>query len=215
MQHIIPNVTAKYPRLNATYKFDSVEQRSVKCDPLDDGAAYEMQFVMDMDTAKTLNGLCLEAWKNAAAMDPKKKQWPEKPGLFPYKKLDDGTVVGKAKLKGAYGTDKVDPPLQVDAKRNRLPADFMLTTGSRVNLSVTIVPYNTGAVNGVSLRLRAVQVLELAIGMTASDPFSAVDGYVVNETPAASRASVQNDPFASVSPAASSVAVDLGDDIPF
>jgi hypothetical protein len=48
MQHIIPNVTAKYPRLNATYKFDSVEQRSVKCDPLDDGAAYEMQFVMDM-----------------------------------------------------------------------------------------------------------------------------------------------------------------------
>ena len=45
MQHIIPNVTAKYPRLNATYKFDSVEQRSVKCDPLDDGAAYEMQFV--------------------------------------------------------------------------------------------------------------------------------------------------------------------------
>ena len=64
MQHIIPNVTAKYPRLNATYKFDSAEQRSVKCDPLDDGAAYEMQFVMDMDTAKTLNGLCLEAWKN-------------------------------------------------------------------------------------------------------------------------------------------------------
>jgi hypothetical protein len=197
MQHIIPNVTAKYPRLNATYKFDSAEQRSVKCDPLDDGAAYEMQFVMDSDTAKTLHGLCLEAWKNAAALDPK-KIWLEKPGLLPYKKQEDGTVVGKAKLKGAYGTDKVDPPLQVDAKRNRLPADFMLTTGSRVNLSVTIVPYKTGAVSGVTLRLRAVQVLELAEGMTASDPFSAVDGYVVNETPAASRASVQNDPFASV-----------------
>ncbi len=212
MQHIIPNVTAKYPRLNATYKFDSVERRSVKCDPLDDGAAYEMQFVMDMDTAKTLNGLCLEAWKNAAAMDQKKKQWPEKPGLLPYNKQEDGTVVGKAKLRGAYGTEKVDPPLQVDAKRNRLPADFMLTTGSRVNLSVSIVPYNTGAVNGVSLRLRAVQVIELAEGMS---PFGEIDGYVVNETPAASRASVQNDPFASVSPAASSVAVELGDDIPF
>jgi hypothetical protein len=213
MQHIINGVTARYPRLNATYKFDSVEQRSVKCDPLDDGAAYEMQFVMDSDTAKTLHGLCLEAWKNAAAMDPK-KIWLEKPGLLPYKKQEDGTVVGKAKLKGAYGTDKVDPPLQVDAKRNRLPADFMLTTGSRVNLSVTIVPYKTGAVSGVTLRLRAVQVLELAEGMTASDPFSAVDGYVVNETPAASRASVQNDPFAPTSPT-SSTAVDLGDDIPF
>jgi hypothetical protein len=212
MQHIIPNVTAKYPRLNATYKFDSAEQRSVKCDPLDDGAAYEMQFVMDMDTAKTLNGLCLEAWKNAAAMDTKKKKWPELPSLLPYKKQEDGTVVGKAKLKGAYGTDKVDPPLQLDAKRNRLPADFMLTTGSRVNLSVAIVPYNTGAVNGVSLRLRAVQVIEF---IAVSDPFDEVDGYVVNETPAASRASVKNDPFASVSPAASSVAVELGDDIPF
>jgi type IV secretory pathway VirB9-like protein len=97
---------------------------------------------------------------------------------LPYKKTDDGEIVGKAKLKGAYGTDKVDPPLQVDAKRNRLPADFMLTTGSRVNLSVTIVPYNTGAVNGVSLRLRAVQVIELAEGMSASDPFGEVDGYV-------------------------------------
>jgi hypothetical protein len=42
-----------------------------------------MQFVMDMDTAKTLNGLCLEAWKNAAAIDTKRKNWPEKPGLVP------------------------------------------------------------------------------------------------------------------------------------
>jgi hypothetical protein len=210
MQHIIPNVTAKYPRLTATYKFDSAEQRSVKCDPLDDGAAYEMQFVMDSDTAKTLHGLCMEAWKNAAALDIRKK-WPEKPSLLPYKKTDEGEIVGKAKLKGAYGTDKVDPPLQVDAKRNRLPADFILTTGSRVNLWVNIVPYNTGNSNGISLRLRGVQVIELAEGMVA---FGEVDGYVVNETPAASRASVQNDPFASVSPAPS-VAVDLGDDIPF
>jgi hypothetical protein len=210
MQHIINGVTARYPRLNATYKFDSAEQRSVKCDPLDDGAAYEMQFVMDSDTAKTLHGLCMEAWKNAAALDPK-KIWLEKPGLLPYKKQEDGTVVGKAKLKGAYGTDKVDPPLQVDAKRNRLPADFMLTTGSRVNLSVTIVPYKTGAVSGVTLRLRAVQVIELAEGMTASDPFGEVDGYVAG---AAARASVQNDPFAPTSPT-SSTAVDLGDDIPF
>jgi hypothetical protein len=126
MQHIINGVTARYPRLNTTYKFDSVEQRSVKCDPLDDGAAYETQFVMESDTAKTLHGLCMEAWKNAAAMDTKKK-WPEKPSLLPYKKTDEGQIIGKAKLKGAYGTDKVEPPLQVDAKRNqaagRLHAD--------------------------------------------------------------------------------------------
>jgi len=62
----------------------------------------------------------------------------------------------------------------------------------------------------VSLRLRAVQVIELAEGMAASDPFGEVDGYVAGATPAAS------DPFAPTSPAPSSAtAVDLGDDIPF
>jgi hypothetical protein len=41
----------------------------------------------------------MEAWKNAAAMDTKKKNWPEKPSLLPYKKNDDGQIIGKAKPK--------------------------------------------------------------------------------------------------------------------
>jgi hypothetical protein len=105
MQHIIPNVTAKYPRLNATYKFDSVEQRSVKCDPLDDGAAYEMQFVMDMDTAKTLHGLCLEAWKNAAAMDTKKSGRRNQPAAL--QEADDGKSSERQNLKAHMARTKL------------------------------------------------------------------------------------------------------------
>lgn len=178
MQTIITNAIARYPRLNATYKFDSNEMKSVKCDPMDDGAAYETQFIMGDEEAKQLHQLCMEAWKNARTMDTKKK-WPEKPNLLPYKKDEEtGEIIGKAKLKGAYGSDKTQPPKQVDAKRNALPSDFMLTTGSRINIAVTVVPYNTGSVNGVTLRLRSVQVIELAES-EASDPFSEVDGYVI------------------------------------
>ena len=204
MQHIVMNATARYPRLNRTYKFDSSEMKSVPCDPMDDGAAYEMQFVMSEDEAQMLRQLCMSAWTEAKAKDTK-KNWPDAPANLPYKRTDDG-IIGKAKLKGAYGTEKTQPPRQVDAKKNPMPDDFMLTTGSKVNVAVTLVPYNTGSVNGVSLRLRAVQVLELA-EMQQSDPFSVADGYTVGGT-------AGNDPFAAASPAPANA--DLGgDDLPF
>jgi len=214
MQHMLTNVTARYPRLNATYRFDQTEMRTVKCDPFADGAAYEMQFVLTEEQAKELHQICMQAYSNAAAMDQKRK-WPEKPTNLPYKRNDDGTIVGKAKLKGAYGDDKTQPPKQVDAQRNKLPADFELTTGSKVNVAVVVVPYNSGSINGISLRLRAVQVLELAEYEGADDPFSSVDGgFVAGSAPA------QGDPFglppvqAAPSPAPVAAAT-LDDEIPF
>lgn len=193
MQHMLTNVTARYPRLNATYRFDQTEMRTVKCDPFADGAAYEMQFTLTEEQAKELHQICMQAYANAAALDQKRK-WPEKPTNLPYKRNDDGTIVGKAKLKGAYGDDKTQPPKQVDAQRNKLPADFELTTGSKVNVAVVVVPYNSGSINGISLRLRAVQVLELAEYEGADDPFSSVDGGFVAGS-ASSNAPANDDPF--------------------
>jgi hypothetical protein len=77
-------------------------------------------------------------------------------------------------LKGAYGTDKTTPPLQVDAKNNKLPADFQLTSGSIVNLAFTFVPYSVQG-TGVSLRLNGVQVIDLK-PMQSRSPFGVVDG---------------------------------------
>ena len=209
MQHMLTGVTARYPRLNSTYKFDTYENKSVKCDAFDDGAAYEMSFVMSDETSKELHNLCMDAYKNASALDAKRK-WPEKPSMLPYKRNDEGEVVGKCKLKGAYGGDKTQPPKQVDAARNKLPDDFMLTTGSKCNVAVVIVPYNTGSINGVSLRLRAVQVLELAEMQGADDPFTAVAGGFTSST-----ANQNDDPFGLPAATATSAVDDLEDSIPF
>tara|TARA_B110000902_G_C14250843_1_gene566050 strand:+ start:117 stop:734 length:618 start_codon:yes stop_codon:yes gene_type:complete len=205
---MLTGVTARYPRLNNTYRFDSGDNRSIKCDPFDEGAAYEMSFVMSDDTAKELHTLCMEAYKNASALDTKRK-WPDKPTLLPYKRDEGGVVVGKCKLKGSYGGEKTHPPKQVDAARNKLPDDFMLTNDSKCNVAVVIVPFNSGSINGVSLRLRAVQVLELAEMQGSDDPFSSVSGgYTASATPPA------DDPFG-LPAAAPAPANDLDDEIPF
>ena len=168
MQHNINNVEALWPRINATYKFDSVEGRSVKCDPKDPAAAYEMQFRMSGNEAKELWGKMVEAY-NAK----KQAGWPDKPEN-PFKK-DEGTYIGKAKLKGNYNGELTKGVAQFDAQGNRLASDFMLTTGSMVNIAVTFVPYNMREA-GVSLRLRAVQVVQYK-EMEEANPFGAVDGF--------------------------------------
>ena len=171
MYYTIEGVKALYPKLDTTYKFDNKAGKngaSVKCDPLDDGAEYSMSFVMSEKEAKTLYKGMATAYKAK-----KEKSWPDKFPL-PFKKDDDGNYIGKCKLKGAYGTDKTTPPLQVDAQNNKLPTDFQLTTGSTVNLAFTFVPYSMRD-NGVSLRLNGVQVIEYK-PMVSRSPFGVVEG---------------------------------------
>tara|TARA_R100000149_G_C5875471_1_gene139264 strand:+ start:1527 stop:2267 length:741 start_codon:yes stop_codon:yes gene_type:complete len=172
MYYQMTNVEALYPKLDTTYKFDNRANGgkggSVRCDALDDGAEYSLSFLMTEAEAKEL----YKAMKNAYKRK-KDDSWPDKFSL-PFKKQEDGRFLGKAKLKGAYGTDKTTPPLQVDAKNNKLPADFQLTSGSIVNLAFTFVPYSVQG-TGVSLRLNGVQVIDLK-PMQSRSPFGVVDG---------------------------------------
>ena len=62
----------------------------------------------------------------------------------------------------------------MDAKNNKLSADFQLTSGSIVNLAFTFVPYNLSG-TGVSLRLNGVQVIDYK-PMQSRSPFGVVDG---------------------------------------
>lgn len=184
MQHIINNVSILYPRLNQPYRFDSAENKSVACKWDEDGAGYETNFIMDKDEAVTLGRICKEAWKNASALN---NNWPNEPKKMPAKtvKAEDGSTEyhGKCRIRAKYGSDQTQLPKQVDAKRNPFPSDFRLTTGSKANISVTVVPFFMGAENnGVSLRIRAVQVLDLAPAKEPSDPFSVVDGYTTDDT---------------------------------
>ena len=181
--HNINNVEALWPRLNQTYRFDSTEKRTVPCDALDDGSEYALRFRMDVRQAKALYKEMRGAYKSA-----RKAEWPEKFDL-PFKEEDDGSFTHKAKLKGAYGNDTTRAPAQYDAKSKKLPEDFLLTTGSTVNIAVSFTPYNGAMGAGVSLRLKAVQVIDLKPMMQPESPFSAVDGFDFN-------AGEEDNPFA-------------------
>ncbi len=192
MQHIINNVSILYPRLNQPYRFDQkgfkdpitgkLRGMTVPCKWDEEGAGYETNFIMDKDEAVTLGRICKEAWKNAVALND---NWPNKPEKMPAKivKAEDGSTEyhGKCRIKAKYGSDQTQQPKQVDAKRNPFPSDFRLTTGSKANISVTVVPFFMSKENnGVSLRIRAIQVLDLAPPKESSDPFSVVDGYTTD-----------------------------------
>ena len=202
MQHIIKNVEALGPRINRTYKFDQQERKSVPCDKLDPMAAYEMSFEMTPEQAKDLWNKMLEAYK--AKADP---TWPAQPNN-PFKKNEVGYYVGKAKLKGSYNGEPTKGVAQFDNANKPMPADFMLTTGSKVNIAVTLVPYNMRDA-GVSMRLRAVQVMELK-EMENQNPF----GPVADAAPA-------DDPFGlppvetAPKQEAQKASVDFDDEIPF
>jgi hypothetical protein len=168
-QYMIEGVEALWPRLNRPYHYDIGERRSVPCDALDDGAEYGLNFKMDKATAKALFGWMTEVYE-AARTD----KWPDLKN--PFTKNDDGTYSYKTNLKAAYNGEKTTAPKQYDAKAKPLPANFELTTGSTVNLSIVGIPYSAKIGNGVSLRLRAVQVTALAEKVTSS-PFEATDGF--------------------------------------
>ena len=199
MSYIIENVEILYPRINQPYKFDQAageNGKSVPCDPFDDGAKYETKFRMDKDQAKALYGQM-----DAAYQKSKEKGWPEEID-FPFEKQEDGSFVGKAVLKAAYGKDATNPPKQFDAKSKELPEDFKLTTGSTANVAVTFYPYNMRDA-GVSVRLRAVQVIKY-LPMEAASPFGVVaDGFEMDS----------DNPFETVSPVAEAPKAVVSDDL--
>ena len=169
LNHNINNVEALWPRIDKPYRYDTMEQRTIPCNPTDDGASYTLQFRMTTEQAKELWNKMAHAYLNK-----REESWPAECDR-PFKKEEDGTWTFKAKLKGAYGTDATRKPTQYDAKGVKLPDDFQLTTGSKVNIAIVFVPYYMRE-SGVSLRLRAVQVLELK-EMKEESPFNSVDGF--------------------------------------
>jgi|TARA_R110000744_G_scaffold379389_1_gene497274 hypothetical protein len=167
----VNNVEALWPRLNTTYRFDNKERRSVPCEVFDDGAKYEVSFRMGNEQAKELLAGMRKAYADKAA-----DSWPEKFDN-PFTKEEAGTYTFKSTLKGAYGKDATRKPAQYDAANAKLGDDFLLTTGSTINIAGVFVPYHaTGVGTGVSLRLNAVQVTKYVPMQTAS-PFEVTKGF--------------------------------------
>jgi|TARA_R100000995_G_scaffold82416_1_gene56319 hypothetical protein len=126
---------------------------------------------MDEATAKSLFSAMSKCYQAN-----KKEKWADKLERT-FVKDDDGMYTHKSNLKGAYKNEVTKKPLQVDAKGSNLPNDFLLTTGSTVNVCVQFVPYDMGGKQNVSLRLKAVQVIKY-VPMEDRNPFEATDGFV-------------------------------------
>jgi len=171
-KYTLENVEAMWPRINRTYKFDAKEKKSVPCDAFDDGAAYTLQFRMTEAQAKELYKHMKTAY---VAKQAENSEWPDKFPM-PFKKDADGSFTHKAKLKGAYGAEATRKPAQYSASNKKLDDDFLLTNGSTVNIAVVFTPYNGAMGAGVSLRLDAVQVIDLK-PMEEQSPFNAVEGF--------------------------------------
>ena len=174
MNHNINNVEVLWPRINQTYKFDSSPKvkKSVPCDAFDEGATYSLQFKMNEQQAKELYKHMKAAY---GAKQEENSDWPDKFPM-PFKKEDAGSFTYKAKLKGAYGAEATRKPAQYDATGKKLDDDFLLTTGSIANIAIAFTPYHGMMGTGVSLRLRAVQVIDLK-PMEEQSPFGAVEGF--------------------------------------
>jgi len=178
--YILKNVKARYPRIDQPYRFDSkagAKGKSVPCEAEEDGACYELGFVMSKDQAKDLYNAM-----NAAYKEAKDSSWPDKLEL-PFTKLGD-ELVGKAKLKANYNKQPTARPALFDSQNVSLPEDFLLTAGSTISVAVELIPYNM-ATTGVSLRLRGVQVIDY-IPYKAPSPFELESGFTAVDAPAES-----------------------------
>ena len=98
---------------------------------------------------------------------------------------DTGKVEFKFKLKAKVqrkdGSYYEQQPAVLDAKKQPLPKDMLIGNGSRVKVAFEPFPYIMQSTKkvGVSLRLKAVQVLDLVeYGNAATSVFDEEDGYV-------------------------------------
>ena len=181
---ILANVTAMYPKIDKTYRYDEKAGEKggwVECKPTDAGAQYKINFIMEQSVAEDLYTRMEKIYAGS-----RRSNWPEelKAPTDIFKETDEGTWEGSANIKGQYSNRVVPVPDQFDSNANLLPEGFQLTSGSAVNIMVEFVPYAMTKENyGVSLRLRQVQVTKLA-ERQAYNPFKKVEGGFVagNET---------------------------------
>ncbi len=171
---IITGATALYPRLNQTYKFIKTgdKRERIACPPTDDGAEYTLNLALTKAQAVPLYNAMKAAYEKG-----KQEKW----GAFPsheetFELNDNGEYIARTKLKGAFNNEPTSIA-QFDASNNELPKDFMLTTGSKINVLVSFVVYDPTHMDGsgVSLRLRQVQVIDLAV-MKKRSAFDTVEG---------------------------------------
>ena len=165
---MIRNVEFLYPRLNATYKFNTAEKRSEECNPRAQGASYSIGWKMDKDAAQALHSELKEHYESCKTNPPFSK-------VFGMKKMDDGSFTFSAKRNGCNGQgEENSKPNVIDGMKKPL-ADTAIWGGSKGSIKVTAFPVTDPDGNGgVSLLIDTVQVTHAVYGGGGLDDFDEV-----------------------------------------
>ena len=202
---MIRNTVFSYPRLAATYKFNTAEKRSEECNPRAQGAAYSLGWEMSKDDARKLHAELKAHYESCVTKAPFAK-------VFGMKELENGNVMFSAKRNGVNGQGDENPkPTVIDGMKQPM-TDLNFWGGSEGNLKVTAYPVtDPSGVGGISLLLDIVQVTKAVYGGGGLDDFDEVapTGGAFADFDAKPAA----DPFADI-PKTAANDLDM-DDIPF
>lgn len=143
---------AAYPKTNKPVKYDQVAKRSV----YDADGSYELTIIISTD--------------QAAKLDARLRQFAAEKGLKKIKNMPlseqidaEGNETGKWVLKAKqYGKNKdgsVKRILHVDGATRPLGKDFVLTSGSEINLDAYLTTYEQLG-GGVRVNINAIQVIK-------------------------------------------------------
>lgn len=152
---VSPKGIASYPYLtNPDTKFNPDGEYKVSLIVAGEDASKAIDFLTEKHQAAVAQAKKENAGKRVKA------------GELPCIENDDGTVTFKFKMKAKVTPKKGDPfeqkPALFDAKGKPLTGETKVGGGSTIKVSYEVVPYYTAIAGaGVSLRLKAVQIIEL------------------------------------------------------
>ena len=165
---MIRNVEFKYPRLNATYRYNTAEKKSEECAPTASNAAYSIAWEMTAEEAKTLHAELKAHYETCQTKAPFSK-------IFGMKKLESGNYEFRAKRNGTNSQGQQnEKPRVIDGSKQPL-ADLAFWGGSKGSIKVTAYPVTDPDGNGgVSLLIDTVQVTHAVYGGGGLDDFDEV-----------------------------------------
>ena len=166
------NVVARYPKLNQPYVWSDDANSYVGTTHETPNAAFYCDAFLTNEQWQQADAAIKKVWKEFVAEQEKAGKPLKKPNDFRTPLDEDGEGKGYVKMKLNCYDEKTNVR-QLDSKLNKLPLNFELTSGSKINARVVIKAYKSGAQQGITLRLTDVMVIELADKQEAPVDFEA------------------------------------------
>ena len=163
---------ARYPKLNQPYVWSDDANSYVGTTHETPNAAFYCDAFLTNEQWQQADAAIKKVWKEFVAEQEKAGKPIKKPTEFRSPLDEDADGKGYVKMKLNCYDEKTNVR-QLDSKLNKLPLNFELTSGSKINARVVIKGYKSGAQQGITLRLTDVMVIELADKQEAPVDFEA------------------------------------------